>query len=135
MPKRMFLIALAVMSFALAACGAAYNPNDLYGTPAPTSSPTPVTTPNDSITSAIVNVTVSSSPLPNETVYLYTDASGHTGSQLQTQVTSTAGVATFAGLTGGSNYCFQASYTPAGGLMQTQTICTALWGFGVTFPF
>jgi energy-converting hydrogenase Eha subunit F len=135
MPKRMFLIALAVASMALAACGAAYDPNDLYGTPAPTASPTPVTTPNSSVTTAIVDVTVSSSPLPNEVVSLYSDVNGHAGSVLQTQTTSTAGVATFAGLTGAANYCFEASYTPPGGLMQNQSICTNLWGFGVDIAF
>lgn len=135
MPKRMFLIALAVASMALAACGAAYNPNDLYGTPQPSATPTPVTTPNDAIITAIVNVTVSSSPLPSEPVKLYSDANGQKGSLLQTQTTSSAGVATFTGLTGGASYCFEASYTPQGSLTQNQTICTDLWGFGLTFPF
>jgi hypothetical protein len=137
MPKRMLLIALAATSLALAACGGAYNPNNLYGTPPPSASPTPPTTPNPALTAAAVTVTVSGSPLPNQPVDLYTDANGHQGTLISTQLTGTAGTTTFNGLTGAANYCFYTTYTPpaAGSLQQKQSVCTDLWGFGVTLAF
>jgi hypothetical protein len=137
MPKRMLLIGLAVASLALAACGATYNPNDLYGTPPPTATPTPVTTPNPTISAALVTVTVSGSPLPSQPVNLYTDVSGHIGTLILTQDTGATGETTFSNLSPAQNYCFNSSYTPttAGSLAQNQTICTDLWGFGITMAF
>lgn len=138
MPKRMLLIALAVTSMALVACGASYNPNDLYGTPEPAATATPVQTPNPTLSAAIVTVTVSGSPLPNEPVNLYADVNGHiSGMPIATQTTGSAGTTTFSNLTPAKNYCFNSSYTPAaaGSLTQNQTICTDLWGFGITMSY
>jgi hypothetical protein len=137
MPKRMLLIGLALASLALAACGASYNPNDLYGTPPPTATPTPVTTPNPNLSAALVTVTLSGTPLPNEPVNLYTDVSGHLGTLIVTQTTNASGETTFSNLTPASNYCFNSVYTPAsaGSLQQNQTICTNLWGFGIDMAY
>ena len=137
MPNRMLLIALAVTSLALAACGATYNPNDLYGTPLPTATPTPVTTPNPNLSAAPVSVTVAGSPLPNQPVSLYSDSSGHIGSLILTQDTSATGQTTFSNLKPATGYCFSSVYTPtsAGSTQQKQTFCTNLWGFGVDFSF
>lgn len=135
MPKRMLLIGLAVASLALAACGAAYNPNDLYGTPVPSSSPTPTVTPEPTASSALVLVTVSGTPIPNQAVNLYTDVDGRAGTLKTTQETNSAGETTFVNLTPTSNYCFSTTYTPAGATQQTQSICTDLWGFGVDLAF
>lgn len=139
MPKRMLLIALALVSLAsVAACGNSYNPNNLYGTPAPPATATPQPTPNASITSAIVTVTYGGQSLPNQAVSLYADSAGQiSGSAIATQTTGTGGTTTFTGLTGAQNYCFSTSYTPTttGALAQTQTYCGNLWGFGVTFAF
>ncbi|HEY5341081.1 MAG TPA: hypothetical protein VIK27_08660 [Candidatus Aquilonibacter sp.] len=135
MPKRILLIALAAASLVLVACGNAYNPNNLYGTPPPAATPTPATTPNPTVTAAIVTVMVSSSPLPNQPVSLYTDVNGHKGTLVLTQSTGSAGTTTFTGLTGAANYCFESSYTPPGSLQQNESICTDLWGFGITMAF
>jgi hypothetical protein len=137
MPNRMLLIGLAVASLALTACGAAYNPNDLYGTPLPSPTPTPVTTPNPTLTAALVTIAASGSALASQPVNLYTDVSGHLGSLIVTQDTNTSGQTTFSGLTAAQNYCFNSTYTPttAGSLPQNETICTDLWGFGVTMDF
>jgi len=135
MPKRMLLIGLAVASLALAACGASYNPNDLYGTPVPSSSPTPTVTPEPTASSALVVVTAAGTPVPNQPVNLYTDVSGRAGTLIMTQLTNSGGETTFVNLTPKANYCFATSYTPAGSTQQTQTTCTDLWGFGVDFAF
>jgi hypothetical protein len=140
MPNRMLLIALAVTSLALAtlsACGATYNPNDLYGTPLPTATPTPVTTPNPNLSAAPVTVTVGGEPVANQPVSMYSDISGHIGSLILTQDTSSTGQTTFSNLTPSTGYCFTSTYTPAvaGSTQQKQTFCTNLWGFGIDFAF
>jgi hypothetical protein len=137
MPKRMLLIALAVTSLVLVACGATYNPNDLYGTPAPTATPTPVTTPNPNLSAAPVSVTVSGSPLPSQAVSLYSDSNGHIGSLIVTQNTNSSGQTTFSNLKPATGYCFSSTYTPttSGSTQQKQTDCTDLWGFGIDFAF
>ncbi len=133
----MLLIALAATALALVACSGGYNPNNLYGTPLPSASPTPPTTPNPTISSAVVTVTLLGLPLPSQPVGLYADNGGHVGAPITSQTTTAAGTATFAGLTPASNYCFKSTYTPsaAGSLPQSQTVCTDLWGFGITISF
>lgn len=131
MPKRILLIAFAVAAIALAACNSGYNPEDLYGTPAPI--PTTATaTPNPTVSSAVVLVTVSNSPLPNQTVQLSTDVNGTIGAPLASQTTGPTGTTTFNNLTPAQNYCFSTSYTPPGGLAQNGYQCNFLWFNGVT---
>jgi energy-converting hydrogenase Eha subunit F len=134
MPKRILLIAFAVTALALAACNAGYNPNDLYGTPVP-SSTIATATPNPTITAAIVTVYVSSAPLPNQPVNLYTDVNGNYGSLISTQTTDSTGTTTFTGLTAGSNYCFNTMYSPPGGLAQNAWQCNNTWYNGIVFNF
>jgi hypothetical protein len=135
MPKRILSIAFAGMALALAACNLGYNPNYLYGTPAPTAT-TSTATPNPTITAAIVTVYASSAPLPNWPVNLYSStAAGNANQLLRTQTTDSTGTTTFTGLTPGTVYCFNAQYTPPGGLMQNTYICNFLWFNGVTFNF
>ncbi len=136
MPKRILLIALAAASLALAACGNAYNPNDLYGTAPPASTPTPPTTPNPALTASLVTVTVSNSPLPNQPVSVYqSNSNGLKGAFVATQLTSSAGTTTFTGLTASQYYCFVSSYTSPGAQPQNESICTDLWGFGINIAF
>jgi hypothetical protein len=128
-------LAFAVTAFALAACNQG-NINDLYGLPvataAPTATPAP---PNPAITAATVTVTVSSSPLPNQPVTLYSsDASKHIGSPIATQTTGPSGTTTFTNLTGAAYYCFGTVYTPpspSGSLQEQPTICENTWQGGV----
>ena len=136
MPKRILLIAFAVTALALAACNSGYNPEDLYGTPAPTSTAS-TPTPNPSAAAAQVAVYVSSSPIPNQPVNLYTDVNGHYGTLITTQVTDATGSTTFSNLTPATNYCFNTSYTPSapGSTAQNQWICGYLWFEGVVFSF
>ena len=134
MPKRILLIAFAVTALALAACNAGYNPNDLYGTPVP-SSTIATATPNPTITAAIVTVYASSQPLPNWPVSLYTSVNGNAGSLITTQNTDSTGTTTFTGLTAGTTYCFQSSYTSPGGLPTTTSLCNYTWFNGEVFNF
>ncbi len=134
MPKRILMLAFAATALALAACNSGYNPNDLYGTPAPTSTIAP-TTPNPTVSSALVTVYVSNSPLPNQPINLYNDTNGNIGSFIATQVTGSTGSTTFTGLTPAANYCFTTSYTPAGGLPQNASQCGFYWFAGITFSF
>jgi energy-converting hydrogenase Eha subunit F len=134
MPKRILSIAFAVTALALAACNAGYNPNDLYGTPAPTST-IATATPNPTITAAIVSVYASSQPLPNWPVTLSQSVNGNAGAVITTQNTDSTGTTTFTGLTAGTTYCFQASYTAPGGLSTTQTKCNYTWFNGEVFNF
>lgn len=134
MPKRILLIAFAVSALALAACNTNYNPNYLYGTPLPTAtaaSPTP----NPVASTAVVTAYASSAPLPNWPVNLMTDVNGSAGTLIRTQTTDSTGTTTFSNLTPTTNYCFQTSYTPPGGLAQTQSLCGFLWFNGQTFNF
>jgi hypothetical protein len=137
MPNRILSIAFAATALSLAACGGAFNnPSDLFGTAVPSASPTPVTTPNAKVSAALVIVTVSSSPLPNQPVMLFTDTNGHTGTLISTQETDASGQTLFTGLTPAMNYCFTTSFTPTtpGSLTQDPTTCTNLWFLGVEFP-
>jgi hypothetical protein len=136
MPKRILLIAFAVTALALAACNSGYNPEDLYGTPVPTTA-TPSETPNPTITAAVVTVTVSSSPLPDQPINLYTDSNGSLGTLITTQKTGSSGQTTFTDLKAAANYCFETSYTPTapGSLTQIGKQCTDLWFAGITFAF
>jgi hypothetical protein len=134
MPKRILMTAFAVTALALAACNSGYNPNDLYGTPVPTATPASPT-PNPVASTAIVTVTASSQPLANWPVNLMTDVNGNAGSLISTQMTDSTGTTTFSNLTPAQNYCFQTSYTPPGGLAQTQSSCGFLWFNGQTFNF
>lgn len=134
MPKRILSIAFAVAALALAACGASYNPNNLYGTPVPTST-IATSTPNPTITGAIVTVYASSQPLPNWPVNLYTAVNGNSGSLISTQTTDSTGTTTFTGLTAGQTYCFNAAYQAPGGLMTNSTFCNYTWYAGVVFNF
>src|SRR5208283_3647832 len=127
MPKR-------ILSIALAACNAGYNPNDLCGTPVP-SSTIATATPNPTITAAIVTVYASAQPLPNWPVSLYTSVNGNAGSLLTTQNTDSTGTTTFTGLTAGTTYCFQASYAANGGLATTTSLCNYTWFNGEVFNF
>ncbi|HTV91134.1 MAG TPA: hypothetical protein VMG98_00300 [Verrucomicrobiae bacterium] len=130
MPKRILLIAFAAAAIALAACDQGYNPNDLYGTPAPTAT-TSTATPNPVASTAVVTVWVSSSPLPNQTVVMSTDVNGTIGSTIISQTTDSTGTTTFSNLAPGTNYCFSTTYTPAGGFKQTPSQCGFLWFDGV----
>ena len=130
MPKRILLIAFAVAAIALAACDQGYNPNDLYGTPAPTAT-TSTATPNAVASTAVVTVYVSSSPLPNQTVVMSTDVNGSVGSTILSQVTDSTGTTTFSNLAPEGNYCFSTTYTPPGGLKQSPYQCGFLWFDGV----
>ncbi|HUN29475.1 MAG TPA: hypothetical protein VMV65_06690 [Alphaproteobacteria bacterium] len=134
MPKRILLLAFAATALALAACNSGYDVNDLYGTPAPTAT-TATATPNPVDSQSIVHVYVSSSPLPNQPINLYTDTNGNIGTLISTQVTDSTGSTTFTGLTPAKNYCFTTSYTPAGGLPQNASQCGFLWFAGVYFYF
>lgn len=135
MPKRILLLAFAATALALAACNSGYNPNDLYGTPAPTAT-TATETPNPVDSQSIVTVYVSSSPLPNQPVNLYTDTNGNTGMLISTQVTDSTGSTTFTGLTPAANYCFTSTYSPPTGLKPiTDSQCGFLWFTGITFSF
>ena len=137
MPNRILSIAFAATALLLAACDAAAdNPNDLFGTAVPSASPTPVTTPNVRVSAALVIVTVSSAPLPNQPVMLFTDTNGQTGTLITTQETNSNGETTFSGLTPAMNYCFTTTFTPStpGALTQKPTTCTNLWFLGVEFP-
>ncbi|HUA08950.1 MAG TPA: hypothetical protein VMA98_06715 [Candidatus Acidoferrales bacterium] len=134
MPKRILLIAFAVTALALAACNSGYNVNDLYGTPAPSTTPS-TPTPNPSASTAIVSVYVGSTPLPNQPVNLSTDVNGSAGTLITTQTTDSTGTTTFSGLTPEANYCFTTSYTPAGGLPQSGSQCGYLWFDGLVFSF
>jgi hypothetical protein len=135
MPKRILLIAFAATALALAACNVGYNPNDLYGTPVPTST-VATATPNPTITAAIVTVYASSVPLPNWPVSLYTaTTAGNAGSLITTQTTDSTGTTTFNGLTAGKTYCFNAQFTPPGGLMQNTWLCNYTWFNGEVFNF
>jgi hypothetical protein len=134
MPKRILLIAFATAAIALAACNSGYNPEDLYGTPAPIAT-TATATPNPTVSSAVVTVYVSNSPLPNQTVNLSTDVSGTAGSLIASQVTNSAGTTTFLNLTPGANYCFTSSYTPPSEPMQNFSQCGFFWFNGVPINF
>jgi hypothetical protein len=134
MPKRILLIAFAATAIALAACNSGYNPEDLYGTPAPTAT-TATATPNAVASTAIVTVYVSSSPLPNQTVNLSTDVNGQVGSLIASQVTNSSGTTTFNNLTPAQNYCFTTSYMSPSGLAQNGSQCNFLWFNGVVFNF
>ncbi|HTZ53556.1 MAG TPA: hypothetical protein VMB20_00715 [Candidatus Acidoferrum sp.] len=134
MPKRILSIAFAATALALAACNSNYNPNDLYGTPLPTATQA-TATPNPTITAAIVTVYASSQPLPNWPVGLYHSVNGNAGSLISSQNTDSTGTTTFTGLTPGTTYCFQSSFTPPGGLSTTTSICNYTWFNGVTFNF
>jgi energy-converting hydrogenase Eha subunit F len=135
MPKRILLIALAVTALALAACNIGYNPNYLYGTPLPTATMS-TSTPNPTISAAIVTVYASSVPLPNWQVNLYTSTSaGNAGTLLKTQTTDSTGTTTFSNLTPGTTYCFNSQYSPPSGLMQNTYICNFTWFNGVVFNF
>jgi|HubBroStandDraft_4_1064222.scaffolds.fasta_scaffold120599_2 hypothetical protein len=130
MPKRILLIAFAATAIALAACNSGYNPEDLYGTPAPTAT-TSTATPNPVASTAVVTVYVSSSPLPNQSVVMSQDVNGTIGTTILTQTTDSTGTTTFSNLAPGANYCFSTSYTPPGGLMQKPQQCGFLWFDGV----
>jgi hypothetical protein len=130
MPKRILLIAFAATAIALAACNSGYNPEDLYGTPAPTAT-TSTATPNPIASTAVVTVWVSSSPLPNQSVVMSTDVNGAVGSAIITQTTDSTGTTTFSNLAPGANYCFSTSYTPPGGFKQTPVQCGFLWFDGI----
>lgn len=134
MPKRILSIAFAATALALAACNYGYNPNNLYGTPVPTSS-IATATPNPTITGAIVTVYASSAPLPDWPVSLYTSVNGNAGNLIATQTTDSTGTTTFTGLTAGTTYCFNAQYTPPGGLMQNSWLCNYTWFNGEVFNF
>ncbi|HTX56926.1 MAG TPA: hypothetical protein VMD47_07460 [Candidatus Acidoferrales bacterium] len=132
MPKRTLSIAFAVTALALAACNSGYNPNDLYGTPSPTST-TSTSTPNPTDSTAVVTVYASSAPLPDQPVNLYSDVNGAIGSLIKTQTTDSTGTTTFSNLTPATNYCFTTSYTPPSGLTQNASQCGFLWFSGVVF--
>ncbi len=134
MPKRILSIAFAITALALAACNAGYNPNNLYGTPVPTST-IATATPNPTITGAIVSVFASSQPLPNWPVGLYTSVNGNAANLIATQNTDSTGTTTFIGLTPGTTYCFNAKYQAPGGLMTNSTFCNYTWFNGVIFNF
>ena len=134
MPKRILMLAFAATALALVACNSGYNPNDLYGTAEPTATIAPET-PNPTVSSAIVTVEVSNSPVPNQPVNLYTDTTGNTGTLISTQMTDSTGTTTFNGLTPAANYCFTTSYKPPGGLPQNASQCGFYWFAGITFTF
>lgn len=137
MPKRTFLVALAAFSL-LAACNGG-NINDIYGlataTPGPTGTPIPMPTGS----TAVVYVTVSNSPLPNQPVYLYpADSAGTaiastapsvTATPIAEQTTNPSGDATFSNITPDTYYCFLTSYTAAtpGALPTTKSTCYNYW--------
>ena len=129
------MIAFAVTALALAACNAGYNPNDLYGTPVPSATTTATPTVNPSISAAIVTVYASNQPLPDWPVSIYTSVNGNAGSLITTQTTDSTGTTTFSNLTAGTNYCFNAQFTPPGGLMQNSWLCNNTWYDGVVFSF
>ena len=133
MPKRILGLTLAITALVLGGCG--YT-NPLAIGPTATPSVTPAT-PNPAITAGVVKVFASASPLPNQPVSISTpDATGHAGAAFATQLTDATGATTFTNLTGAATYCFSTTYVPpAPTLSQTQSQCTAFWGYGVTFNF
>ncbi|MGA7571538.1 MAG: hypothetical protein WBG27_08880 [Candidatus Aquilonibacter sp.] len=135
MPKRILMLAFAATALVLVACNSGYNPNDLYGTAAPTATTAPET-PNPTASSAVVQVLVSNSPLPNQPVSLWTDTNGNTGTLISTQNTDSTGVTTFSNLTPAANYCFTSTYSPPTGLKPvTDSQCGFYWFSGITFTF
>ncbi len=135
MPKRIIGLAIALTAFGLVACNSGA-PASLYGVATPTPGPTATTTPNPTATTAIVEVAVGGIATAGIPVNISTpNPSGQVGTAFATQTTNSSGQVTFTPLTAAATYCFQASYTPPtppGSLMETQQICTNLWGVAVS---
>jgi hypothetical protein len=112
MPKR-YLLAIAIMSLTLAACGGATEA-DLFGVAAtPTPSPTPyVANPADTVATieALASAAPSASPVPGVTIYEATPApNGGLPSPLvpiASAVTNNIGQASFTGLVYNKPYCW-----------------------------
>ncbi|HEV7180827.1 MAG TPA: hypothetical protein VGN11_13220 [Candidatus Baltobacteraceae bacterium] len=130
MPKR-FLIACAIAASALAACSG-YNPTSIFGTPT-TPTPIPSYSPNPAITSALVTLSVSGSPVPNVPIIMSTpDPNGQAGAPIATVTTDSTGTSKFTSLNPTATYCWQAMYTPPGGpAPQQYSICTLYWQSGI----
>jgi len=129
MPKR-FAFALALVALALAACNSKYNP---YGTVTPIPSPTATTySPNPNVTSAIVEVTVSSQPAAGALVSEATpDPNGNlsTAAPIAQATTGPNGQVTFSSLTPGQVYCWWYNFSPT---VQSSN-CTKYWQGNIVY--
>ena len=138
MPKRILASIVFLSALALAACGGSGS-----GLSTPTPAPTATPTPNQTLTTALITVNASGTPVPNQPVLLSTpDPNGRPGAVIATQNTNTSGQTTFTALTPAATYCFQATYnaTPPPSpaptpLPQTKSYCVNYWAGGLTFNF